>query len=180
MHTHTHAYIHIHSLHLTSRSLEGTRSAFHPTHCIRSITQRGSRPSLISTMGPSVYPCHFIFNVFPSPSLHLIWSKGHTRCTGTSSTCQNCCSFFCIYHCSPSIFYHAQSSFLTPHTFFFHIVVYVTDHIYFSDCKLTGMTKHTLPNGALFLPNNWRQQICICDTCQVFIFCSTSIKHLHS
>lgn len=32
---------------------------------------------------------------------------------------------------------------------------------------LTNMTKQALPKGALFLQNNWRQQLCSCDSCKV-------------
>lgn len=35
-----------------------------------------------------------------------------------------------------------------------------------SDCKLISMTKHTLPKGALFFPNSWRQQLCVCENCK--------------
>ncbi|KAK8375709.1 hypothetical protein O3P69_008465 [Scylla paramamosain] len=35
-----------------------------------------------------------------------------------------------------------------------------------SECKLISMTKHALPKGALFLPNSWRQQLCVCDSCK--------------
>ncbi|MPC63231.1 putative E3 ubiquitin-protein ligase UBR7 [Portunus trituberculatus] len=28
------------------------------------------------------------------------------------------------------------------------------------------MTKHTLPKGALFFPNSWRQQLCVCENCK--------------
>ena len=52
-----------------------------------------------------------------SPSLHLICTKSHTRCTSTSSKDRQGCipSPLLSLH-----FYYAQSSFLAPHTFLFH------------------------------------------------------------
>ncbi|KAK7077411.1 putative E3 ubiquitin-protein ligase ubr7 [Halocaridina rubra] len=33
-------------------------------------------------------------------------------------------------------------------------------------CKLEGLIKQNLPEGAIFFPENWRQQLCTCDNCK--------------
>ena len=97
--TYTHFYRN--SSCLTQRYLEKKSKPRPPKH-ITSVMPMEPRAEIVSTTGARTLPLPFHFHLMPSPFLHLVWSKGHTRCAGISSTC---CQSQVIFHAFTTAFH---------------------------------------------------------------------------